>query len=192
MFSFTDMPRKYIPSRTKPYKNYDTDHIRAAIQEYECSKNKSLKEIGNKYNISKSVLHRHMTRVMKSHGGQRVLTKDTEEYIIEYINVCSEWGYPLDVFDLRILIKGYLDRMGVQVKRFKNNMPGPDFVECFIKRHKDVISKRISQNIKRARAAVSPEVIEKYFEHLETSLQGVPLSNIINYDETNLSDDPGK
>lgn len=186
------MPRTYIPSRTKPYKKYDTDHIHAAIQEYESSNNKSLKDIGIKYNISKSVLHRHMTRVMRSHGGQRVLTNDTEEYIIEYINICSEWGYPLDVYDLRILIKGYLDRMDVQVKRFKNNMPGPDFVECFLKRHRDVISRRISQNIKRARAAVSPEVIENYFIHLKTSLEGIPLSNIVNYDETNLSDDPGK
>ncbi|CAB3222392.1 unnamed protein product [Arctia plantaginis] len=71
-------------------------------------------------------------------------------------------------------------------------MPGPDFVAGFLRRHQDKISVRISQNIKRSRASVSPEIIESYFDELMISLEGVPFANIINYDETNLSDDPGK
>lgn len=39
---------------------------------------------------------------MKSQGGQTVLTKETEEYFIKYINVCAEWGYPLEPYDLRL------------------------------------------------------------------------------------------
>lgn len=34
--------------------------------------------------------------------------------------------------------------------------------------------------------------MEEYFGYVEKELEGVPASNIINYDETNLSDDPGK
>lgn len=45
------------------------------------------------------------------------------------------------------------------------------------------------QNIKRSRAAVSPE---EYFDKLGKTIDGVPSSHILNYDETNLSDDPGK
>ncbi|CAB3224853.1 unnamed protein product [Arctia plantaginis] len=129
---------------------------------------------------------------MKSQGGQTVLSKETEEEFIKYINICADWGYFLEAYDLRVLVKVYLDELGVNEKRFNNNMPGPDFVSSFMKRHKDAISQRLSQNIKRNRAAVSPEIIKKYFEELEISLSGVPMCNIINYDETNLSDDPGR
>lgn len=39
---------------------------------------------------------------------------------------------------------------------------------------------------------MSPDTIKSYFQNLKVSLEGVPPQNIINYDETNLSDDPGK
>lgn len=58
--------------------------------------------------------------------------------------------------------------------------------------HSKQISVRISQNIKRSRAEVSPDTINEYFCKLEESLEDVPLDNIVNYDETNLSDDPGR
>lgn len=51
---------------------------------------------------------------------------------------------------------------------------------------------RFGQNIKRSRAAVCPEIIESYFNELEISLQGVPSANVVNYDETNLTVDPGR
>lgn len=48
------------------------------------------------------------------------------------------------------------------------------------------------QNIKRSRVAVSPDVINTYFDELKRELKDVPSSHIINYDKTNLCDDPGK
>lgn len=48
----------------------------------------------------------------------------------------------------------------------------------------------MSTNIKMIRAAVNEEVITDYFQNLEKSL-GVSASNCWNYDETNLTDDPG-
>lgn len=185
------MPRTYKPSQNKNYKKYDQSLIQLALQEYN-STTKSLSKVSEQYKIPKSVLHRHNRFIMKKQGGQTALSIEEEEYLIEYINLCSEWGYPLETFDLRIIIKSYLDRLGTNVKKFKNNMPGPDYVKSFIKRHCDKITSRLCQNIKRSRAAVSPEIIEQYFNELEKSLQDIPLSNIINYDETNLTDDPGR
>ena len=40
--------------------------------------------------------------------------------------------------------------------------------------------------------SVSAEILNQYFDNLETTLTGVPYDNKMNYDETNLSDDPGK
>ncbi|KAJ8892049.1 hypothetical protein PR048_004616 [Dryococelus australis] len=45
---------------------------------------------------------------------------------------------------------------------------------------------------RRVRAAVSPKVINSYFDELEKELAGIPPSNIIYYDESNLTDEPGR
>ena len=47
-------------------------------------------------------------------------------------------------------------------------------------------------NISRKRAAVDSEAIEAYFAELADSLAGVPAENLINYDETGLTDHPGR
>ena len=70
---------------------------------------------------------------------------------------------------------------------FKSNFPGPDWLQGFIKHHR--LTKRITDNIKASRAEVS--VINDYFNHLEETLKDVPASNLFNYDETNVTDDPG-
>ena len=44
--------------------------------------------------------------------------------------------------------------------------------------------------MKSARAAITAENMRQYHSHLSTSLEGVPASNIVNYDETAHVDDP--
>jgi hypothetical protein len=60
----------------------------------------------------------------------------------------------------------------------------------FLERHKDVLSERLCQNIKRSRAAVDSTTINAYFDHLEQGIQGVSPEYIVNYDMTNMTDDP--
>lgn len=62
----------------------------------------------------------------------------------------------------------------------------------FLNRHKQKIGQRFASNITRARSAVGRSTIEEYFNNLQSVKENVPSSNIFNYDETNLSDDPGK
>ncbi|CAH0722756.1 unnamed protein product, partial [Brenthis ino] len=187
------MPRVYKPDPTrKRYKKYSIEIIKKAVEEYASSRNLKLEDVAKKYGIHKSVLYRHSTRDMKQHGGQRALSDETEMLLIENINKCAEWGYPLDTLDLRYIVKMYLDKIGIIHKRFKDNFPGPDFVQSFLLRHKNEISQRVCENIKRVRAKVSPDTIKEYFIELAKSLNGVPASNILNYDETNLTDDPGR
>ena len=65
--------------------------------------------------------------------------------------------------------------------RFKNNMSGEDWVNSFIKRKK------------ASRALVNSNVIKyfKYFDNLTEEFKDVPPQNLFNYDETNITDDPG-
>ncbi|KAK3894534.1 hypothetical protein Pcinc_001690 [Petrolisthes cinctipes] len=120
----------------------------------------SVRQAAKQYGFSKSTLHDAVTRKhIKHSGGQTVLTIEEEARVVENLLTLSQWGFPLDSFELRLLIKQYLDRRGVEVKRFKNNLPGCDWAQSFLKRHRSELSHRLSQNIKVARAKVTPTII---------------------------------
>ena len=78
---------------------------------------------------------------------------------------------------------------GEKVACFKNNLPGTEWVNSFMKRSND-LTFRHAQNIRKSRADVSPEVINKYFDNLEENIKDVSPNCILNYDEVNLTDDP--
>jgi hypothetical protein len=66
----------------------------------------------------------------------------------------------------------------------------------FLERHSAELTQRTCQYIKKVRAGVTPENVNEYFDNLERSLavdSGAVIepSCIFNYDETNLTDDPG-
>ena len=100
-------------------------------------------------------------------------------------------GFPLNGSDLRHLVKFYLERKGVRVKRFQYSLPGHEFVIHFKKRLPELM-KRLAGNIKHSRAKINVETVHGYFDNLESVLEGIPPDCIFSYDETNLSDDPGQ
>ena len=53
------------------------------------------------------------------------------------------------------------------------------------------LTARIADNIKPARAKFHRNSVCSYFDELSISLQDIPNTNIFNYDETNVSDNPG-
>ena len=74
------------------------------------------------------------------------------------------------------------------MKEFTNNIPGDDWVANFMVRYG--LTNRIATDIRRKRAQISKEALQEYFNNVEQELKDVPASNIPNYDETNLRDDP--
>lgn len=94
--------------------------------------------------------------------------------------------------ELRMLVKTHLDKLGREIPCFESNYPGLAWFRSFMKRHKDVLSPRICQNIAPKRAQISTDNIKEYFSNLKETLKNIPPSHIVNYDETNLSDDPGR
>ena len=115
-----------------------------------------------------------------------------ERAIVDHLCIVSDWGFPFDMMDLRMSVKCLLDKAGVKHKKFQNNFPGEDWAVSFLKRHKDRINNRMCQNISKKRAKINTETINSCFDELEKTLERIPPENIINYDETNLTDDPGR
>lgn len=148
-------------------------------------------EAGNELSTSRQEVPIHVPRIKKP-GGQPSLTPEEERKIAGNLLVACDWGFPLSSFDIRMIVKQYLDSRGKKIPKFKNNLPGRDWVVLFLKRHKELLSERWSQNIKRSRARVDKQMIREYFSELEQSLEGISPDCITNYDETNIVDDPGR
>lgn len=185
------MPRKYISKANRRYISHDPENLKRAVDAI-ANNGMSYRQAASTFGIPKTVLVRHKKGGVKKQGGQTVLSTEEENLLIMNLNVCSDWGYPLDTYDLQLLVKNYLDKLGRSVPRFRNNLPGKEFVYGFLKRHKNDISNRMCENIKRSRAQVSRAIVEEYFANLSETLKDIPPTHLINYDETNLADDVGR
>lgn len=126
----------------------------------------------------------------KSVGHPTVLTDVEELKIVRVLQASSEFGCPLTKLDLKLLVHGYLKKNSRDHK-FKNGIPGDAWVQGFLARNADELTVRTTQNISKARAEKGPQEIANYFNNLSTILKDISAENIVNLDETNLSDDPG-
>lgn len=172
------------------YRSFDDEHLNRAAEAVR--KGMSFRNAEKKFGIPKSSIQRKVNNVQQNHFGRPTVFSDLEEKeLSQCIALAAEWGFPLTAFDVRCITKKFLDTKGITEPRFKNNMPGKKWITGFFKRQSGELKTRMSNNIKRARAAVTPEMIESYFQELSASLKDVPRKALINYDETSMQDNPG-
>lgn len=182
------MPRVYKRKvDARKYKNYTEETLQQAVN---ALMNSSFRKVSKKFDIPVKTLQNKVSkRHSKSVGGQKRLSKEIELLIAKNLTTLTEWKTPLDSWDIRYIVKGYLDLRNVKDKKFKNNLPGPDWVRAFMKRNN--LTERVADNVKRSRAEVDRKAVGDYFDNLEKELEGIDPQNIFNYDETNVTDDPG-
>lgn len=187
------MPRNYKRKiGSKVIINYSDETIQKAVNEL-IENNLTFRQASKKYNIPLGTLYNrvHDKHGVKKHGGQTVLTSEEERNLVENVIICSDWGFPLDRDDVKMYVKMFLDEQGRVECRFHDNTPGNDWMASFLKRHKEALSVRLANNIKRARANVDVEMLSKYHDNVANTLKDIPPHAIFNFDETNLSDKPG-
>ena len=173
----------------RSYRSYTPETLQKAVSQYKRGKltmRKASRKYGIPFGSLFNAIHQKHTGVT---GGQLRLTAEAENRLIETIDLLSTWKIPMTGIDIKLLVKDYLDHSGVQDSRFKNNCPGDDWLKSFISRHK--LTQRLADNVKPARAEVDAAKVHCYFDELERTLAGVPPENIFNYDETNVTDNPG-
>ena len=173
---------------SRPYKAYTDGRMKSAVQSVR--QGCSIREATKQFNVPYASLWNRLKGRHNSTVGRPVtLDKDDELNIAETVKALSTWNMPLSKMEIRMLVQGYLDKSGMNVSRFKLNLPGEDWVNSFLTRHN--LTQRTATNIKPARAEISREMVADYFDNIEKELDGVPPQNICNYDETNFSNDPG-
>ncbi|KAJ8930185.1 hypothetical protein NQ314_017049 [Rhamnusium bicolor] len=107
------------------------------------------------------------------------------------MQTAADFGYPFtDTVLLQSFVQQYLNRKGVNIRQFHDNLPGKEWVKNCLARNPEL--RRNAENIKRARADLSPQMISNYFTELSVTVTDIPPENIVNYDEMNFTDDPGK
>ena len=186
------MPRVYKPKPGhKVFRNYESGALDEAVKAVEAGMSQRL--AAKEFKVPRGTLQNRLQgKHPGKYGGQPVFSNEEEISFATHLSTLADWGFPVGYLETRLLVKAYIDKCGRTVRRFKQNLPSVEWVRSFLKRQKNIITTRFCQNIKRARAQVSPKIINKYFDNLENTLEDIPAKNILNYDETNLSDDPGK
>ena len=178
------------------YKKYAEETLTEAINVIK-NGSMSLRNASKHYKIPLGTLHNKLKQKHTYNVGHpRVFTDEEEMCFVNHIITVSVWKFPFEHKDIRVLIKNYLSKTGRTVQEFVENYPSAKWVQRFIRRHSKHLVSRLSQNIKRARAAVTAPIVQDFFKHLEETLKDadgnpIPPTHIFNYDETNLSDDPG-
>ena len=183
------MPRLYVKQLgSRSYGNYSKDALQECMEAVKSGMPKTT--ASKTFRIPLRTLSNKIKGIYtKTPGGQTVFLLEEEQVFVNHLLKLAEFGFPVSSDDLRHVVGNYLNQKGRIVKKFKNNIPGKDWVRIFLKRH-SVLSKRFSANIKVSRVNVSRQDIIDYINNLKSTLDGVPASNIWNFDETNLSDDP--
>ena len=107
------------------------------------------------------------------------------------LDTIAEWGFLLGFDEVHMMTKKMLDGLSI-VSKWKDNYPGRDWVYGYKKR--DHLSSRMAGNIKQARAVENETMVKAFFKEFKEfcRVNDIPPENIMNYEETNRTDDPGK
>ena len=188
------MPRKYTPKpgvKRRQFKYPKFEEAKEAIETGQLSLNAASRE----FKIPRTTLHDKLNGKYSGDkpGRKTALNIEVEKKIVKFLTTTASWGFPQTKQDLINFVKQFLIARDIKSSRFTDGvMPGNDWITSFLQRHKNDLSERYGNKIKCARAQISDNILYEYFDELQCSLNGLEPNAIFNYNESNLSDDPGK
>ena len=175
---------------SRRYKDYTPEVLAQAVNDVENGL-LSIREASVKYGVSKSTISRKLLHQNEGLPGHpTVFSPHEEEAIVTHVTTVADWGFPINLLELRLLGKLYLQRAGKSIQCFTNNTPGKEWAVSFVARHSAKLTRRVCQNIKVSRSKVDADTINQFFDNLSSTVASIPVKNIVNYDETNLTDNP--
>ncbi len=189
------MPRTYVKKREKAYTE---ERLLEAVEKVK--QGGSVHKIANEFQIPTETLRRWVIKDSNiSFGGGRsaVLSQNEEELIVVALEQCAKVGWPCDRSDVRTIVKTYLDSLG-KTTRFKENIPGEDWLASFSQRWKNRLTTRKPEILTKGRAeGLTNEVVDTFFNMVEqvlkeNNLEGAPdlAKRLHNSDEAGLSTNP--
>lgn len=119
------MPRKHVHVKgTAHQRNYPGENMENALIAV-INDGWSFGQAAEYFDVRKSTLYeKYRGRHSDKLGRPPVLSVPEEKQMVAALEVAANFYYPFTQQDLKLFIKQYLDKKGVAVKAFTNNMPG--------------------------------------------------------------------
>jgi len=172
---------------------YSEEQMRLALEDV-TSKSLSLNKASIKYNIPKSTLPMKLsgkTLLVRKMGPCSFLSDKEENRIKAWVLNNATLGFPLKEEDVKDSVQKVIKDFP-RTTPFKDSRPGEKWMKLFLKRNSE-ITKRNTEVISKARAAVTEEKIRDWFQELDDFLMNQNCrdvlddpSRIFNCDETGL------
>ena len=144
-------------------------NIQAAKQAI-ASEKLSLRQAGERYDVPKSTLHRHVQTDSGRCGAGRptVLTEEEEKTIVRSCQELARIGFGLDRILVARVVRDYL-KAKERDNPFKDGVPGQKWWTNFFRRWPSLVQRK-PQHFPRNRAEAStPTVMDHYFENLKVN-----------------------
>ena len=149
--------------------------------------NLSVRRAAVQYDIPSSTLHDRISGKVSGAGPPHYLDEEEERELVKFLLGCAEVGYPKTVKEVRAMVDKTVAKK--QHQNIGSTAPvSHGWWEKFQKRHQE-LSLHSSETLSQKRAvAVSPAVLNKYFDLLEDTVKGNDLHKrpalIFNCDES--------
>lgn len=146
------MPRKHthVPG-TARRRDYSMEALEAALIDV-LEGNYSFSQAAERHGVPKATVWRKFRGMTSDKLGKPPALKALgERNVVQALTTAVKFGYPFSKQDLKQFVQEYLNRKGVNVKCFKDNMPGDEWCNNFENRNKD-LTRRNCENMKRCKA----------------------------------------
>ena len=156
---------------------------------------KSIRSVAKSCKIPRSTLYDHAFGKNKGHNVESVykktLSATDETALCNYITYMSDRGFPLTRKMISTLVVAIAKTSNRETQmNLDKKGPSKKWLKRFIKKHPELTERR-PDNLERARAEVTKEQIDQYFQLLGDTLERLGIrskpSAIFNCDETGFS-----
>ena len=155
---------------------------------------KSIRSVAKSCKIPRSTLYDHAFGKYKGHNVESVykktLSATDETALCNYITYMSDRGFPLTRKMISTLVVAIAKKSNRETQMNLDKGPSKKWLKRFIKKHPELTERR-PDNLERARAEVTKEQIDQYFQLLGDTLERLGIrskpSAIFNCDETGFS-----
>ncbi|XP_045505641.1 uncharacterized protein LOC123702030 [Colias croceus] len=182
--------KKRTKLASRQYRNYSDEMLELAVDMVQNNRMSS-REAEKRFGIPRRTILNKIRKIhLKPAGGQKKLTDEEEEKLANVLLASADYGSPMTKMDVKMLVYKYVEKNS-RTDLFDDKLPSDTWVAGFLHRNRSKLTIRTTQNIKKVRAEKGLEEMEQFYANLSETLNDVPPMNILNYDETNLSDNPG-
>jgi len=121
----------------RPYQYYSEETLKIAVMELK-TKKISFRDVEKMYGISKRKVN---SKNMKQVGRPNALSeKDEKKLVKEIIRLSSKQRFNFTSMNIQVYVQRSLNKNGVQVKQFTNNLPGYVWFKNVLDRNKSILS----------------------------------------------------